>query len=274
MYNDLLTIGPVTLHGYGLMIAIGIISALFVSEKRAAKRGLDSDRLYSLVIWTIVIGLLGAKLLFTITYFKDFLADPAGFISGSGFTVYGGILCGIATIAIYCKVNHISFLDYIDLIIPSVAMAQGFGRIGCLLAGCCYGRETDSIIGIVFTHSDYAPNGVRLMPTQIMMSLGDFIIAAVLFSFVRAYDKKYMLKNGSDAIPSNTGGRVTLLYLIMYAFGRFIIEFFRNDYRGNIGILSTSQFIAIVVAIISAIIYFAVLPKLGKTQTADRPQED
>lgn len=261
MYNDLFSIGPVTVHGYGLMIAVGVLAALIVSDKRATKRGLDGDLVYSLVIWTVVGGFLGAKLLFIVTYLKQFLADPVGFISGSGFVVFGGIITGIGIIALFCKIKKVSFIDYIDLVMPSVALAQGFGRLGCLLAGCCYGRPTESAIGIIFTHSDFAPNGIKLMPTQVMMSIGDFIIAAVLFYFVSVYDKKQMEKEGLDTPPSSTKGRVTLLYLILYSLGRFVVEFFRNDYRGSVGVLSTSQFIAILVAIVAAVVYFVKLRK-------------
>lgn len=264
MYNDLFSIGPVTVHGYGLMIAIGVLAALLISDKRATKRGLSGDLVYSMVIWTVVGGFLGAKVLFVVTYFKKFLADPVGFISGSGFVVYGGIITGIGIIALFCKIKKVSFIEYIDLVIPSVALAQGFGRLGCLLAGCCYGRPTDSIIGIVFTHSDFAPNGIKLMPTQIMMSVGDFIIAAILFYFVSVYDKKKMEKDGLSSPPASTEGRVTLLYLMLYAIGRFSVEFFRNDYRGSVGALSTSQFIAIIIALIAAITYYVMIQKKEK----------
>lgn len=266
MYNDLFSIGPVTVHGYGLMIAIGVLAALIISDKRATKRGLSGDLVYSLVIWTVVGGFLGAKVLFIITYLKKFLADPVGFISGSGFVVYGGIITGIGIIALFCKIKKVSFIDYIDLVMPSVALAQGFGRLGCLLAGCCYGRPTDSAIGIIFTHSDFAPNGIKLMPTQIMMSVGDFIIAAILFYYVSIYDKKRMERAGLETPPASTGGRVTLLYLILYSIGRFSVEFFRNDYRGSVGILSTSQFIAIITAVVATVVYFIMINRRGENK--------
>ena len=256
MYNNLFSIGPFTVHGYGLMVAIGVVVAMLVGDKRAGKRGLNGELVYGLTVWTIVLGFLCAKVLYIITYFKDFLASPMTFIKGNGFVVFGGIIGGVATIWGYCRLHKVSFIDMFDLAVPEVALAQGFGRIGCLLAGCCYGRETTSAIGIVFTHSDFAPNGVRLLPTQIMMSIGDFINAALLFYLAVYFEKKIMSERGTDEYPHGTEGRLGLAYLTFYSIGRFIIEFFRNDYRGTVGFLSTSQFIGLIVIAVCILLYY------------------
>lgn len=230
MYNEILKIGPVTIHGYGLMIALGVLCALIVAGRRAKKRGLDIEIVYSLGILALVFGFLGAKILYCLVELKAFLNNPLQALSGSGFVVYGGIVGGIIASIVYCRVKKVSFLRYFDLTAPSIALAQGFGRIGCFLAGCCYGRETDSFIGIIFHNSAYAPNGIKLIPTQLISSAGDFLIALILLLFAR---------------KARDTGKVGALYLVLYSVGRFIIEFFRNDYRGSIGVLSTSQFIAL-----------------------------
>lgn len=249
MYNDILTIGSVTIHGYGLMIGIGIIVALLVGDYRAQKRDLDSEFIYGLTIVTVIFGFLSARILFIITQWKDFLQNPMSYITGSGFVVYGGIIGGVATIWLYCKWKKKNFLSYLDLMIPSVALAQGFGRIGCFLAGCCYGKETDSFLGITFTHSHYAPNNVKLLPSQLFMSAGDFLIAAILLLYAR---------------KERPQGKSTALYLIMYSVGRFLVEFTRNDNRGFVGALSTSQFIGIFIFIIGVLAYFVVIPAREK----------
>lgn len=249
MYNDILSIGPFTIHGYGLMIGIGVMAALLTGDKRAQKRGMNGDLIYGLTFVAVILGFLAARILFIITEFKDFLLNPKAYITGSGFVVFGGIMGGILSVIGYCKIKKVRAIDYIDLMAPSVALAQGFGRLGCLLAGCCYGRETTSPIGIIFTNSSFAPNGVRLMPTQIMMSVGDFIIAAVLFAYAMKPRKK---------------GQVTFIWLAMYSVGRFIVEFFRNDYRGSVGALSTSQFIGIWVLLAAVLGYFFIVPLLNK----------
>lgn len=261
MYNDLFSIGPFTVHGYGLMIGIGVVAALFTGDKRAQKRGMNGDLIYGMTIWAVVLGFLAARILFIITEFPGFLKNPMAYITGSGFVVFGGLIGGIATAVGYCKLKKVNPIDYIDLMAPSVALAQGFGRIGCLLAGCCYGRETTSPIGIVFTHSNFAPNNVRLLPTQIIMSVGDFIIAAILLYFASKPRKK---------------GQTVFLWLALYSVGRFFVEFLRNDYRGNIGVLSTSQFIGIWVLIASILGYIYLVPvfegKKSDEDTADKEE--
>ena len=229
MYNDLFSIGPVTIHTYGRMIFIGVLAALFTGEARAKKRNMDSDALYPMTFLCVVLGFCAAKVLFCVVEWKQFVENPSNVLTNSGFVVYGGIVGGVLTAYVYCRVKKLSFVDYFDLMMPSVALAQAFGRLGCFFAGCCYGRETDSFIGIAFSHSDYAPNGVKLIPTQLISSAGMFVIAGVLFWYGRKERPK---------------AKVGALYLMLYSTGRFIIEFFRNDYRGEIGIFSTSQFLS------------------------------
>ena len=231
----LFSIGSLHIYSYGLMIAIGVICAFFISDKRANKYGLDSDVVFRLGMMALVCGMLGAKLLYVIINFKSIIetGDIKGAIT-EGFVVYGGIIGGVVGCYIYCKVKKYSLSEYFDLIIPTVALAQGFGRIGCFLAGCCYGEETTHAFSVTFKSSPYAPNGVKLIPTQLISSVADFINFGILILVAAKLRKK------------NKKGLVTSIYLINYSIGRFIIEFFRGDIeRGNVGVLSTSQFIAI-----------------------------
>ena len=240
MYNDLFSIGPVTIHGYGLMIGIGIVLAFIAGTYLAKKKGIDADELFTLTTISVIGGFACAKVLFCIVEWDSFVKNPLGTLGSSGFVVYGGIIGGILLCALYCKMKKLPFWKYFDTMLPAVAIAQGFGRIGCFLAGCCYGRETDSFVGIAFHNSKFAPNDVKLIPTQLFSSAGCFIMAAVLFAYSR--------KERKDA-------RTGALYLIMYSIGRSVIEYFRNDYRGAIGILSTSQFISIFILIAGIILF-------------------
>ncbi len=242
MHNDIITIGRFTVHGYGLMIAIGIIAALIVADRRAKKNGLSQDCVWSLAIWAILGGILGAKLLYIITDLKRVLSDPSSLLDfANGFVFYGCVIGGIAAIFIYCKVKKISFKAYLDLLMPSVALAQGFGRIGCFLAGCCYGKVTDSAFAVTFKHSELAPNNIPLIPTQLIMSGCDFILAAILFIAAK--------KNKVE-------GRISSLYMILYGIGRFAVEFLRGDPRGSVGALSTSQFISVFIVAAGAVLYY------------------
>lgn len=242
MKNELLTIGPFTIHGYGLMIGIGVIAAYLTAEYRARKLKLDADQIFSLVIWCLVFGGLGSKLLYCLTMLDVILADPSYLLHSlaNGWVVYGGLIGGVLGGFLFCCYKKINFLSYFDLALPSVALAQGFGRIGCFLAGCCYGRPTDSPIGITFTNSAYAPNGISLIPTQLISSGLDFLHFFVLLYIAR---------------HKKAEGQVGGFYLIFYSIGRFILEYFRGDMeRGSVGELSTSQFIAIFTLIAGIVI--------------------
>lgn len=238
MHNDFITIGSFTIHGYGLMIAIGIIAALIVATHRAKRVHLNSDHVASLLIWCLIGGFLGAKLLYWITQLNNIIHNPKLLLNlTDGFVVFGGILGGILIGYLYCRVKKLNFMAYFDLIIPSVALAQGFGRIGCFLADCCYGTETSIWMGVVFPEASFALSGVSLVPIQLIASGLDFILFFVLVVFARM---------------KKVDGQVAALYLLLYSVGRFILEFFRGDIvRGSVGVLSTSQFIAIMVCVIS-----------------------
>jgi len=249
MYNEILTIGPITIHGYGLMIGLGVMAALLLGDYRAKKFGLNGDHIYGMTFSAVILGFVAARILFIITEWENFLQNPMQYLAGAGFVVYGGIIGGFLTIYGFCKIKKIDMLSYLDLMIPSVALAQGFGRIGCFLAGCCYGRETDSCLGVVFTNSDFAPNGVKVLPTQLFMAGGDLLLMTVLLWYA---SKKPMR------------GRTSMLYLMLYSIGRFVIEFFRNDDRGTVGVLSTSQFIAIFTLLAGILGFYVIMPKLNQ----------
>ena len=253
MHNELLKIGPFTVYGYGLMIAIGIFSAYCLAEYRAKKIGLKDELIFGMTIWAVLGGILGGKILYFITILPQILADPSLLYRDllEGYVIYGALIGGFLAIVLYCKIRQMRLLAYLDLTLPSVALAQGFGRIGCLLAGCCYGRETDSAFSITFHDSAYAPNEVALIPTQILSSGLDFLHFFILLYFVKKWKKK--------------DGQVTGLYFMLYSAGRFILEYFRGDLeRGSVGILSTSQFIAIFMFLFGALFFFGLSKKKEK----------
>lgn len=240
MINDI-NIGPITLHMYGIMIAIGYISAFLISEKRAKKQGLNPDILYGIFWCAVFGGALGSKILYYTVNIRQVIANPSIIFNfRNGWVVYGGIIGGVFASFLYCRIKKVDFVAYLDLVLPAVAFAQGCGRIGCFFAGCCYGRETESVLGITYSHSNFAPNGVKLIPTQIYSSIGDFAIAFLLMAYARKKPAK---------------GKVAAGYCVLYSVGRFIIEMFRNDYRGEYGPLSTSQLISVFILAIGIGMY-------------------
>lgn len=255
----LFEIGPLTIYSYGLMIAIGIIVAVFAADYRAKKHGLNGDHMYGIALVGVLLGIVGAKLLFFLTEMKEILEDPSKFLSLSeGFVVYGGIIGGIIGAYLYCRWKKLPTLKYFDIAVPSLALAQGFGRIGCFMAGCCYGRETDAWYGVVFENSPFAPNHVALIPTQLISSVADFLHFFILLFIIKR---------------KKTDGVVVSFYLIFYSIGRFLIEILRNDPRGNVSILSTSQFISIFILALGIVSLIWFKKKGAKEEYVGKTQE-
>lgn len=231
----------IKIYSYGLLIAIGILVAGSMFLKRGKEKGYDEDKLLNMMIITIIMGILGGKLLFILTKLEDIINKPYMLLNfGEGFVIYGAIIAGALTVAVYCRKNKWNTLELLDCIVPGLAIAQGFGRIGCFLAGCCYGRETDSLLGVSFPINSLAPSGVHIHPTQIYSSIFDFALAALLIFYSRKNPKK---------------GRTAAIYIIVYSIGRFFVEFLRDDERGNVAFLYTSQFIAIFTLILGIVLF-------------------
>ena len=234
MHYELFHIGPLTIYTYGFLIAVGILAAYYVTELRAKKLGVSIGKLDVLTVWILVGGFVCSKILYWITRLPDILKDPSIMLNfGDGWVVYGGIIGGLLAGIYYCKKENLDFLELADLILPQVALAQGFGRLGCFFAGCCYGQPTTAWYGITFPSGSLAPAGVPLVPTQLLSSFFDFGMFFLLCWMAGREKPK---------------GEVTAWYLIIYSAGRFAIEFFRGDLvRGQVGAFSTSQLISIFV---------------------------
>ena len=234
MLPELFSIGPVTVYSYGLMTAIGIIVAVVLGERLVKKQNLAEEGfVLGLGIACVIGGYASSKLLFWITILPEILENPAKMLDFStGYVVFGGLIGGTLTGFIYCKLKKTDFWKIFDIVAPLVALAQFFGRIGCFLAGCCYGLPSEGPLGVTFSNSLYASSGVKLFPIQLVSAGLNFLN----FLFLYLLWKRRGEKKGV------TGAA----YVITYSIGRFILEFFRGDLeRGTVGIFSTSQFIAV-----------------------------
>lgn len=159
----------------------GILVAYLNTVRLAKKAGQSQEPVFTFLIIGVGSGIIGAKLMYYITVLDEIIANPKTLLNlTDGFVVYGGIIAGILGAWAYSRYKNLLFLNYLDATVPSVALAQGFGRIGCFLAGCCYGMETDSSFSVTFTHSAYAPNNVPLFPSQLVSSAFDFVHFFVL----------------------------------------------------------------------------------------------
>jgi phosphatidylglycerol:prolipoprotein diacylglycerol transferase len=241
MYPRLLELGPVTVYTYGVLLAAAYLLGLKLAMVRAERRGLDSARVLDLGIYIIIAALIGAKLLLLITDFNSFKNDPRELLTlaRSGGVFYGGLILAVAVALWYIRRAGLPLWTTCDVFAPGIALGHVVGRFGCFFAGCCYGRPTTLPWAITF-HDPFAaanvgtPLNIPLHPTQLYEAGAELLILFALLFFERK----------GRPFP----GRTFWLYILLYAVSRFIIEFYRGDERGAVGVLSTSQFISIVLA--------------------------
>ena len=241
MYPRLLELGPITVYTYGVLLAAAYLLGLKLAMVRAERRGLDAARILDLGIYIIISALIGAKLLLLITDFKAFTANPRELLTlaRSGGVFYGGLILAVTVALLYIRKVGLPLWTTTDVFAPGIALGHVIGRFGCLFAGCCYGKPTKLPWGITFGDPFAAANvgtplGVPLHPTQLYEAGAELLILGVLL---------WTEKKGRSF-----AGRTFWLYMLLYAISRFIIEFFRGDERGTVGMFSTSQFISIVLA--------------------------
>jgi len=251
MHPKLLELGPLTFHTYGLFLAIAFIAGIWITSRNARKEGIDADSVWNMGLVILCATLVGSKLLLLITDFSYYAANPREIFSLSTLrsmgVYYGGMLLALGAAAWYVRKRRLSW-KLSDCVAPGIALGQAIGRLGCLMAGCCYGAPTNVPWAIRFRDIYAAENmgtplNIPLHPTQIYESLGTFL----LFIFLT-----WRLTR------RHVTGQVLLEYIGLYAVLRFVIEFFRADDRGDVfnGLLSTSQFIAVITFAAAVVIYF------------------
>lgn len=247
MFPELFSIGPVTVYTYGVLLAASYLLGLRLAMSRAKARGLDSNRVLDLGIYIIIAALVGAKLLLFAVDFDQFRRDPAELwtLARSGGVFYGGLILAVIVAFWYIWKHHLPFWTTCDVFAPGIALGHVTGRLGCLAAGCCYGRATDLPWAITFTNPLAAANvgtplGVPLHPTQLYEAGAELLILVLLLATERK----------GRPFP----GRTFWSYMFLYALSRYVIEIYRGDPRGMVfGILSTSQFISVVLAPLSIV---------------------
>lgn len=254
--------GPITVYTYGVLLAAAYLLGLKLAMVRAKARGLDEARVLDLGIYIIISALIGAKLLLLITDYRTFMNDPRELmtLARSGGVFYGGLILAVIVSLWYIRRVKLPLWTTCDMFAPGIALGHVIGRFGCLFAGCCYGKPTSEPWGITFTDPFAAANvgtplGVPLHPTQLYEAGAEFIILMVLL--------------WSERKGRPFAGRTFWLYMLLYAVSRFIIEFFRGDERGNVGVLSTSQFISVLLAPL-AIVMLAYLARKVQTPVPAR----
>lgn len=261
MFPILLRIGPVTIHTYGFLLALGVASGLWFLFVQAKKQGLDASKLVDMAFYTIIISLVGAKLVLLAGHFSYYWRYPGELFSlaRSGGVFQGGLAFGFFFALWFFHKHRLPTWKTADIIGPALALGHGFGRIGCFSAGCCFGRVCETPWGVSF-HSEYAheltgiPLKTLLHPVQLYESALNFSNFLVLF---------FLLKR------KRFDGQVFALYIINYSVIRYFTEFFRGDHAEKVFLIhGTSPYVSVslpqlfcVLGLAGGIVLFFILKK-------------
>jgi len=229
------------IYSYGLMILLASIMGMLPASLVAKKKSLSAETEFLFLLNTALGAMIGAKLFYLLPriievweYRGEIFKSAESIIAfiGAGFVFYGGLLGGIVTAIIYCRYYKEPLVTMVDIAVPFLPLAHGIGRIGCFLAGCCYGIPSERF-GIAFTSSIGAPNGIPLFPVQLLEAGINFLLGIVLVLYSRKERKPFSVLG---------------LYLTVYPIERFLLEFLRwDELRGIYFGLSTSQWLSLAI---------------------------
>jgi len=268
MLPEIFRIGSFPVNTYGVLLALAFLAALFAAARLGERDGLKRERVFDLGLWMLVAALIGSKLLLLVVE-PEYRQEPLRLLSldflRSGGVFYGGFLGGLAAAVLLMRRYRMPFWKTADAFAPALVLGQSIGRLGCFAAGCCWGKECQLPWGVEFTQRGHettgVPTGVHLHPTQLYESGAALLI---FFFLVWLHRRKRF------------DGQVLLFYAVLYGAARFIIEFFRDDPRGDIlGLtsltgLSTSQLISLLVGLVGLVL----LVTRWRRIAADGPESD
>ena len=211
-------LGSIPIHWYGVMIALAFLAGLWTATRRAPRENISGETIADIVVWLMAGAIVGARTVYVATYWKDeFASGPFReifMIQHGGLVYYGGLIGATLAGIIYIRWKKLPFFKIADVLAPSIALGNVFGRIGCLLNGCCYGRVCSLPWAIRFP-SGHPTGGLPVHPTEIYDALDNFILYLLLAWLFRR--KKF-------------DGEVFVTYLVGYAITRAVMEYVRGDY--------------------------------------------
>jgi phosphatidylglycerol:prolipoprotein diacylglycerol transferase len=249
MHPVLLDIFGIKIYSYGVMLVSGFLLGVWLAAVRAKKLGIEPARILDLSFYVLIAGVIGAKIPLFLKEPSYYLGSFKAFISllRSGGVILSGLFFAVITAVFYLRKHKLDSWAILDLAGPSIILGQAVGRIGCFLAGCCWGKICESPVAVTFTSTvahehTGVPLNVPMHPTQLYSSLANFLI----FFFLTWFYSRRAFK-----------GQVFLLYAVLYSIDRFIIEFFRGDMsRITIGgPLSDAQYLCIAGLLLGTFFY-------------------
>jgi phosphatidylglycerol:prolipoprotein diacylglycerol transferase len=239
MYPVLLKVGPLTIYSFGVMMALGFLTAGYFTSKELERKGLNGELGSALVFWAAVGGLIFSRLWSILEDWRGLLRDPLSVIfSGSGFVWYGGLIGGTLGVTWVVWRNGLPWLKAVDSASPGLALGQAIGRMGCQLAGDGdWGKVSDLPWAMAYPKAIIGwphPAGVRVHPTPLYELLAYVLVFAVLW----AMRKK-----------SRADGRVFWWYLVLAPTARFLVEFVRVNRPVLLGLTAAQLFSVALVAV-------------------------
>jgi phosphatidylglycerol:prolipoprotein diacylglycerol transferase len=250
MHPILIDLGFYRVPSYGVLVATGVLVGLLTLKRRADRAGLDGTRLVDVGLWLVIWALVGAKGLLVLVELPRYLRDPGDLIGlmRAGGVFLGGFAAAVVAGFVLFRRYRLPALATMDVIVPSVALGQAIGRIGCLLAGCCWGSRCTLPWAITYTDPVAAAN----VGTPLHVPLHPYPAYEALFNFALYLGLELLYRGRPVA------GRVFATYLLAYGAGRFLLEWARGDAaRGFVlsGALSTSQLIAILMVMLGVALH-------------------
>lgn len=251
MINEVIILNR-TIPIYSLCTVLGIVMGISFVIFRSKKNSVSVDDSVYIFVFGLLGAFLGAKTLYLLLSINTIASDiSTGFTLiqllskylPGGMVFYGGVI-GAFYFSYRASIAYrADFWKECTVLVPSIPLVHGIARLGCFFVGCCHGIEADTLISIQYSISDYAPNGVYLIPVQLIEAGLNLIIFIILLTFKQETHGKTFVK----------------VYAMLYAIMRFFLEFLRGDLeRGVLFGLSTSQWISLVIiAVILAWINFA-----------------
>ena len=232
-------LGHFELHWYSLAIIVAIIAAVLLSARQGKKKGIATDHVYSLGLWVVLGGVLGARLFHVIDHWEHYINNPAQILGFQGLAIWGGLAGGGLALIIYARVRHLPLGRLVDVVAPGLLVAQIIGRFGCIVNGDAYGGITSVPWAFIYVNPGSSiPSSLFGMPTHpypVYEMLWNAIALLVLLRLDRRVKKD---------------GLVFLSYLSLYSLGRFVLTFVRQE---NITLwgLQQAQVIAMLVVLVS-----------------------
>ena len=224
LHSVLFKIGPVAVRTYGFLLALAFVLGIWLSAKRAKKQGMDINWLPDLSLIVLITSILGSRFFYVIRHLEEFKGHPwdminpiqsSGEIGIGGLSMFGGLILAILCSIIYLRLKKLNVQKIADVVAPSVMLGLGVARIGCFLNGCCFGKPTQSFLGVLFppdSPAGYFFPDTCLFPIQLVASLKGFLIFGILL-FVEKF--------------KTFDGFTFWLMLVLYSTGRFTLDFFR-----------------------------------------------